>query len=654
MLPADDIDPSVQSPLALVVEGLTKRFARKGPAAVDRVSFEVPAGSITTLLGPSGSGKSTVLRLVAGLELPDEGRLLLDGVDGTRVLPQHRGVGVVFQSYALFPSMTARQNIAFGLEARRRPRTEIAAKVEELLAIEPRLLLLDEPFGALDAQVRVSLRDWLRRFHETRARDADRPPVTTLLVTHDQDEAMELSDSIVVLHQGRVEQVGPPAEIYDRPASAFVASFVGGANVLRGQVREGLADVGPFAVRVPAPAHASEGVAVQAFVRPPKAKLTKADTNAGQGLPPAARRRASRRRDVEAGALRPRHQGGRPRDGRSTGGEGFRGRLFDMSAPPPTASGPIFPSVIETMGRTPIVELARVGQGLPGRLVGKLESRNPCGSVKDRIGVAMVLDAERTGRLKPGATIVEPTSGNTGIALAFVAAARGYRLIVTMPERMSSERAALLRYLGAEVVTTPGTLMRDAVARADELRARIPGAITLGQFSNPANPEIHRRTTGEEIWQDTRGAVDVLVAGVGTGGTITGVGELLKERKPTTRVVAVEPAKAAVLSGGTAANHLIQGIGAGFVPPILNRALLDEVIAVSEDDAFACARRLAREEGLLCGISCGAALSAALAVAARPDSAGKLIVVILPDSGERYLSTPLFTELVAGVKPPHG
>jgi cysteine synthase len=306
----------------------------------------------------------------------------------------------------------------------------------------------------------------------------------------------------------------------------------------------------------------------------------------------------------------------------------------------------IFSSAVETVGKTPLVALGRVGRGLPGRLVGKLESHNPCGSVKDRIGVAMVDDAEQAGRLKPGATIIEPSSGNTGIALAFVAAARGYRLIVTMPERMSAERAALLRYLGAEVVTTPGTLMREAVARAEELRQQIPGSLVLGQFSNPANPEIHRQTTAVEIWDDTGGEVDAFVAGVGTGGTITGVGEVLKQRKPGVHVVAVEPAKAAVLSGGAPSNHLIQGIGAGFVPPILNRSIIDEIVAVSEDEAFACARRLAREEGLLCGISAGAALAAALALAERPDFAGKLIVVVLPDSGERYVSTPLFTELM--------
>jgi cysteine synthase A len=307
----------------------------------------------------------------------------------------------------------------------------------------------------------------------------------------------------------------------------------------------------------------------------------------------------------------------------------------------------IFASAIETVGRTPLVSLGRVGRGLSARLLGKLEANNPCGSVKDRIGAAMIEDAERAGRLRPGATLIEPTSGNTGIALAFVAAARGYRLIVTMPERMSNERAALLRYLGAEVVTTPGSLMRDAVSRAEQLQREIPGALILGQFSNPANPEIHRRTTAQEIWEDTDGEVDVFVAGVGTGGTITGVGEVLKQRRPAARIIAVEPARAAVLSGGTPSNHLIQGIGAGFIPPILNRSVIDEVVTVSEDDAFESSRRLAREEGFLCGISSGAALAAALKVAARPESAGKTVVVVLPDSGERYVSTPLFKELMA-------
>jgi cysteine synthase A len=316
----------------------------------------------------------------------------------------------------------------------------------------------------------------------------------------------------------------------------------------------------------------------------------------------------------------------------------------------------ILSAVTETVGRTPIVELSRIvaagaaagGPPIRARLLGKVESRNPCGSVKDRIGIAMVEDAERRGLLRPGATLIEPTTGNTGVALAFVAASKGYKLIVTMPERMSRERVALLRYLGAEVVTTPGTLMRDAVTRAAELVSQIPNAVMLEQFKNPANPEAHRRGTGPEIWDDTGGAVDVFVAGVGTGGTITGVGEVLKLKKPGVRVVAVEPAKAAVLSGARPGNHMIQGIGAGFVPAVLNRDVLDEVIAVSEDDAFAAARRLAREEGILAGISSGAALAAALVVARRPEMAGKVIVVMLPDTGERYVSTPLFSELVAG------
>jgi len=306
----------------------------------------------------------------------------------------------------------------------------------------------------------------------------------------------------------------------------------------------------------------------------------------------------------------------------------------------------IYSSVVDTVGHTPLVELSRIARGAGARIIGKLEARNPAGSVKDRIGVALIEDAEKRGIIKPGATLIEPTSGNTGVALAFVAASKGYRLLLTMPERMSKERVALLRYLGAEIVFTPGTLMRDAMTKADELQKTIPGSVILGQFKNPANPEIHRRTTAVEIWDDTAGQVDCLVAGVGTGGTITGVGEVLKERKPSVRVVAVEPAKAAVLSGGRAGNHMIQGIGAGFVPEILNRAILDEVIAVTEDDSFDCARRLAREEGILCGISCGAAFWAALQVARRPEMAGKMIVVILPDTGERYVTTPLFGELL--------
>jgi cysteine synthase A len=306
----------------------------------------------------------------------------------------------------------------------------------------------------------------------------------------------------------------------------------------------------------------------------------------------------------------------------------------------------IFDTVAATVGHTPLCRLRRVTEGCAATVLAKLESRNPCGSVKDRVGVAMIEDAERRGTLKPGATLVEPTSGNTGVALAFAAASKGYRLVLTMPERMSRERIALLRYLGAEVVLTPGTLMRDAVLRAEKLTAETPGAVMLQQFKNPANPEAHRRTTAVEIWDDTDGAVDVFVAGVGTGGTITGVGEVLKQRKPGARIVAVEPAKAAVLSGGRPGNHLIQGIGAGFVPDVLNRAIIDEVVAVTEDDAFACARRLAREEGILAGISSGAALAAALQVARRPEQTGKTVVVILPDTGERYVTTPLFDELL--------
>jgi cysteine synthase A len=313
-----------------------------------------------------------------------------------------------------------------------------------------------------------------------------------------------------------------------------------------------------------------------------------------------------------------------------------------------------YPDILSTIGRTPLVELARIAARsslAPGvRLLGKVEARNPCGSVKDRIGVAMVDDAERRGILAPGATLIEPTTGNTGVALAFVAASRGYKLIVTMPERMSRERSQLLRFFGAEVIETPGALMRDAVSRAEQLVKEIPGAVMLEQFKNLANPEVHRRTTAIEIWEDTDGAVDCFVAGVGTGGTITGVGEVLKTRKPSVRVIAVEPAKAAVLSapGQRPGNHMIQGIGAGFVPAVLNRAILDEIQVVGEDDAFRAARRLAREEGILAGISSGAALVAALSVAARPDAAGKVIVVMLPDTGERYVTTPLFSQMVGG------
>lgn len=295
-----------------------------------------------------------------------------------------------------------------------------------------------------------------------------------------------------------------------------------------------------------------------------------------------------------------------------------------------------------TVGRTPMVELARVAKGLPGRVVGKLEMRNPCGSVKDRLGLALIESAENEGRLRPGMTLIEATGGNTGIGLAFVAAVRGYRLVLTMPETMSTERVALLRHLGAEVVLTPGILMADAVARAAQLAAETPGSIVLDQFRNPANPEVHRRTTALEVWEDTNGAVDVFVCAVGTGGTITGVGEVLKGRRPGVRVVAVEPAGAAVLSGGRAGSHRMPGIGVGFVPEVLNRTILDEVIVVSDEDAFASSRRLAQEEGILAGISSGAALHAALFVASRTEAAGKIVVVLLADTAERYVTTSLF------------
>ncbi|MGH8284930.1 MAG: cysteine synthase A [Steroidobacteraceae bacterium] len=302
----------------------------------------------------------------------------------------------------------------------------------------------------------------------------------------------------------------------------------------------------------------------------------------------------------------------------------------------------IFSDVTKTVGGTPLIELGRLAKGLPGRIAAKLEMRNPCGSVKDRLGVALIEDAEQRGVLRSGMTIIEATGGNTGIGLALAAAIRGFRLVLTMPETMSTERVALLRQLGAKVVLTPGILMTDAVARATQLVEEIPGSIMLDQFRNPANPDIHRRTTAMEIWKDTRGAVDVFVSAVGTGGTITGVGEVLKKRKPGVRIVAVEPAGAAVLSGRPPGNHLIPGIGVGFVPAVLNRSILDEVIAVTDDEAFECTRRLAREEGILAGVSSGAALHAALAVASRDDAAGQLIVVLLADTGERYITTSLF------------
>lgn len=295
-----------------------------------------------------------------------------------------------------------------------------------------------------------------------------------------------------------------------------------------------------------------------------------------------------------------------------------------------------------TVGKTPVVELRRLAMGFPGCVLGKLEMRNPCGSIKDRVGIALIEDAERRGVLRPGMTIVEATGGNTGIGLAFAAAIRGYRLILTMPESMSRERVALLRHLGADVVLTPGILMNDAVARAEQLVNETPGAVMLDQFRNPANPEVHRRTTAVEIWEDTQGAVDVFVAAVGTGGTITGVGEVLKSRKPDVRVVAVEPAGAAILSGGRAGNHQMPGIGVGFIPEVLNRSIIDEVAVVTDEEAFACARRLAREEGIVAGVSSGAAVHAALAIASRPDATGKMVVVILPDTGKRYITTSLF------------
>jgi cysteine synthase A len=291
-----------------------------------------------------------------------------------------------------------------------------------------------------------------------------------------------------------------------------------------------------------------------------------------------------------------------------------------------------------------MVELRRMTEGLAGRVAGKLEMRNPCGSVKDRLGVALIEDAERRGILRSGMTLVEATGGNTGIGLAFAAATRGYPLVLTMPETMSKERVAMLRHLGAEVVLTPGILMTDAVARARQLVQEIPGAIMLDQFTNPANPEVHRRTTALEIWEDTQGAIDIFVSAVGTGGTITGVGEVLKERKSSVRIVAVEPASAAVLSGRPAGNHQMPGIGVGFVPEVLNCSILDEVIVVTDAEAFACARRLARQEGIVAGISSGAALHAALAVAGRSDATAKLIVVLLADTGERYVSTSLFAK----------
>jgi cysteine synthase A len=300
----------------------------------------------------------------------------------------------------------------------------------------------------------------------------------------------------------------------------------------------------------------------------------------------------------------------------------------------------IFSDITETVGNTPLVRLNRIAASSRAQVLAKLEFVNPLSSIKDRIAVGMIAAAEREGALHPGATLVEPTSGNTGLGLAFVCAARGYRLILTMSETMSVERRSLLKALGAELVLTPGSEgMAGAVRRAEELVAQIPGSYMPQQFKNPANPRTHRETTALEIWRDTDGQVDVIVAGVGTGGTITGIAEALKPRRPTLRAVAVEPA---VLSGGKPGPHKIQGIGAGFIPEVLRRDLLDEVIAIDDQEATLTARRLARDEGILAGISSGAAVAAALRVGARPGSEGKVIVVILPDTGQRYLSTDLF------------
>jgi len=310
----------------------------------------------------------------------------------------------------------------------------------------------------------------------------------------------------------------------------------------------------------------------------------------------------------------------------------------------------LYEDITQTIGHTPLVRIQRIIQSA-ARVYAKLEFFNPLSSVKDRIGVSMIEAAERAGKIGKDTVIVEPTSGNTGIALAFVCAARGYKLVLTMPETMSVERRALLKALGAQVVLTPGPEgMPGAIRKAEQLVQETPGAFMPQQFNNPANPEIHRRTTAEEIWNDTDGLADVLVAGVGTGGTITGVGEVIKRRKPSFRCVAVEPEESPVLTQAKAGQtlqpgpHKIQGIGAGFVPQVLNMRVIDEVIRVRSQDAFAWARRAAREEGILCGISSGAALCAAGQVAQRPDSAGKIIIVILASAGERYLSTPLFEE----------
>ena len=307
----------------------------------------------------------------------------------------------------------------------------------------------------------------------------------------------------------------------------------------------------------------------------------------------------------------------------------------------------IYTSVDQLIGKTPLLELTHLEQaeGLQARVLGKLEYLNPAGSVKDRVAKAMIDDAEQRGALKPGSVIIEPTSGNTGIGLASVAAARGYRIIIVMPETMSVERRQLMKAYGAELVLTEGAKgMKGAIAKADELAKEIPNSFVAGQFVNPANPKAHYETTGPEIWADTDGKVDFFVAGVGTGGTITGTGKFLKEKNPAVKVVAVEPKTSAVLSTGIAGSHKIQGIGAGFVPDVLDTKIYDEIIPVDNDDAFAVGKEMGHREGVLVGISSGAALWAAIALAKRPENAGKTIVVLLPDTGDRYLSTPLFAD----------
>ena len=307
----------------------------------------------------------------------------------------------------------------------------------------------------------------------------------------------------------------------------------------------------------------------------------------------------------------------------------------------------IYTSADQLIGRTPLLELTHIeaAEGLDAKILAKLEYFNPAGSVKDRIAKAMIDDAEATGKLKPGSVIIEPTSGNTGIGLASVAAARGYRIIIVMPETMSVERRQLMKAYGAELVLTDGSKgMKGAIAKADELAKEIPNSFVPGQFVNPANPDAHKRTTGPEIWEDTDGKVDIFVAGVGTGGTVTGVGEYLKSQNPAVKIVAVEPATSPVLSKGTAGAHKIQGIGAGFVPDVLNTKVYDEVIPVANEDAFATGKLVGHKEGVLVGISSGAALWAAIQLAKRPENKGKTIVALLPDTGDRYLSTPLFAD----------